>query len=269
MRILKLSLIALLVAVGLLFGLTTANRHLTGSHIPPTIQCSTDLVEISVADENTALLAGVTASDKQDGDLTDRIRIQGVSKLITNDTAKVSYIVFDSDGNAASASRTVRYTDYEKPHFEVKKALVYGENQDIQLLDRVAALDSMDGDITQSIRVSALAATADPEVQTVTLQVTNSMGDTAQQLLPLVIYSGTVVRPDVNLTDYLVYLEQGASFDPARYLSSVSTPIGPGNTADVQITGKVDTSIPDTYFVYYRYPYSVTVGLTVLTVVVE
>lgn len=269
MRILKLALIALLAVTGILFGLTTANRFMSGSHIPPTITCPSDMLEVSVSDEEAALLADVTASDKQDGNLTDRILIQGVSKLITNDTAKVSYIVFDSDGNAASASRTVRYTDYEKPHFSVKKALVYTENQDIRLIDRVAALDCVDGDITQSIRVSSLAGTSDPEVQTVSVQVTNSMGDTAQLMLPLVIYSGTVVRPDVNLTDYLVYLEQGASFDASRYLSSVSTPIGPGNTADVQITGTVDTSVPGTYFVYYRYPYSVTAGLTVLTVVVE
>ena len=269
MRILKLALIALLVVTGILYCVTTANRFLSGSHIPPTISCPADTLEVSVSDDQAVLLAGITASDKQDGDLTDRILIQGVSKLITNDTAKVSYIVFDSDGNAASASRTVRYTDYQRPHFSVHKALVYAENQEIKLLDRVSALDSVDGDITQSIRVSALAATADPEVQTVTLQVTNSMGDTAQLMLPLVIYSGTVVRPDVNLTDYVVYLEQGASFDAARYLASVSTPIGPGNTGDVQITGSVDTSVPGTYFVYYRYPYSVTVGLTVLTVVVE
>lgn len=115
MRILKLALIALLAVTGILFCLTTANRFMSGFHIPPTITCPSDMLEVSVSDEEAALLADVTASDKQDGNLTDRILIQGVSKLITNDTAKVSYIVFDSDGNAASASRTVRYTDYEKP----------------------------------------------------------------------------------------------------------------------------------------------------------
>ena len=269
MRILKIALIALLVVVSILFCVTTANRYLSGSHIPPTIQCASDTLEVSVLEDESAYLAGVTASDKQDGDLTGRILIQGISKLITNDTAKVSYIVFDRDGNAATASRMVRYTDYERPTFTVNQPLVYTENQDIRLLDRVNAKDCMDGDITQSIRVSSMAATADPEVQTVTVQVTNSMGDTAQQLLPLVVYSGTVVRPDVLLTDYLIYLEQGDSFDPSRYLVSVNTPIGPGNTGDVQITGSVDTSVPGTYFVYYRYPYSITVGLTVLTVVVE
>lgn len=269
MRILKLALIALLVVVGVLYGLTTANRYLSGSHIPPTISCDSELIEVSVSDEDTALLAGVTAADKQDGDLTSQVLVQGVSKLITNDTAKVSYIVFDSDGNAASTSRMVRYTDYEKPHFTIKSALVYTENEDIRLLDRLTAQDVVDGDITESIRVSSLAATSDPEVNTVTVQVTNSMGDTARLTLPIVVHSGTVVRPNVNLSSYLIYLEQGVSFNPSQYLSSVTTPIGPGDTGDVQITSTVDTSTPGTYFVYYRYPYSVTTGVSVLTVVVE
>lgn len=269
MRILKLALIALLVVVGAAYGLTTANRILSGSHIPPTIRCDSEVIELSVTDDEAALLQGITATDKQDGDLTASIRIQGVSKLVSNDTAKISYIVFDSDGNAASTSRMVRYTDYEKPHFTVDAPLVYMENQDIKLLDRISAQDVVDGDVTAAIRVSALSPTQDPEVQTVAVQVTNSMGDTARLTLPLVIYSGTMVRPDVILTDYLVYLDQGASFRPEDYLSAVSTPIGPGLTGDVQITGAANTEIPGTYYIYYRYPYSITTGLSVLTVVVE
>lgn len=269
MRIIKLALLALLVVVGAVFGLTTANRYLSGSHIPPTIRCDSQTIEVSVSDGKDVLLAGVSASDKQDGDLTGSILIQGISKLITNDTAKISYIVFDSDGNAATTSRMVRYTDYEKPHFTVDSPLIYAENQDIRLLDRITAMDVMDGNITSSIRVSALAPTQDPEVQTVTVQVTNSMGDTARLTLPIVINSGTIVRPEVILSSYLVYLEQGASFDAEQYLVAVSTPIGPGETGNVQISGSVDTQTPGTYYVYYRYPYSITTGMTVLAVVVE
>lgn len=269
MRIIKITLAALLVLVGAVYCLTTARKYLSGSSVPPTISCSSDTLEVSVHDEDAVLLAGVTASDKQDGDLTSQIHIQGVSKLLTNDTAKISYIVFDSHGNAASVSRTLRYTDYEKPHFTVKSALVYAENQDIALLDRIGVTDVVDGDITSAVRVSALAPTSDPEVQTVTIQATNSMGDTTQVTLPLVIYSGTMVRPDVNLTEYLVYLDQGGSFSPRSYLSSVSTPIGPGDLNAVQISGSVDTQVPGTYYVYYRYPYNLTAALSVLTVVVE
>lgn len=269
MKFIKMILIALLVLVGALYGGTTVNRHLSGVDIPPTVVCDSELIEVSVSDDDAVLLSGVTASDEQDGDLTSRIQIQGVSKLITDNTAKVTYIVFDSHGNAASCTRMIRYTDYAKPHFAVDKPLVYSENEDIKLLDRIRAVDSVDGDLTGSIRVSGLQATSDPEVQTVTVQVTNSMGDTARMDLPIVIHTGLVVRPDVNLTDYLVYVDQGDSFDAEQYLESVETPIGPGDTEDVQISGTVDTSEPGVYYVYYRYLYSVTSGLSVLTVVVR
>ena len=201
--------------------------------------------------------------------LTGKILLRGVSKLVSNDTAKVSYIVFDSDGNAATISRMVRYTDYEKPHFTLEKPLIYTENQDIMLFDRLTARDTIDGDITDSIRVSALSSTADPEIQTVSVQVTNSMGDTAQLQLPVVTYSGVVVRPEIQLSQQLVYIKAGEAFYPGSYVRGIDTPIGAGDVERLQITNTVDTSTPGTYYVYYRYPYSVTVALSILTVVVE
>lgn len=269
MRFLKLLLIVLLVVVGGLYGFTTAGEMLSDTDVPPQIKSDTELLEVSVSDGEEALLAGLTATDKQDGDLTGKIRIRGVSKLVTNDTAKVSYIVFDSDGNAATTSRMIRYTDYEKPHFRVNRALVYTQDEAIQLLDRLTVKDLVDGDITKSIRVSSLAPTSDPEIKTVAVQVTNSLGDTARITLPIVTYSGAELRPRIMLTEYLVYVSQGASFDPSRYLAIVSTTDGQGNIRDVQITDTVDTATPGTYYVYYRYPHNYTVGLCVLTVVVE
>jgi len=269
MRFLKIILIVLLVAVGALYLFTEARDLASGADVPPVIQCDSDLLEISVSQGEEALLAGVHASDQQDGDLTDKILLRGLSKLVSNDTAKVSYIVFDSDGNAATVSRMVRYTDYEKPHFTLEKALIYTENQDIRLLDRLTARDTIDGDITDAIRVSAMSATDDPEIQTVSVQVTNSMGDTAQLQLPIVTYSGVVVRPTIELSDYLVYVAEGNSFDPYRYVIGIDTPIGAGDVDRLQVTSQVDTTVPGTYYVYYRYPYSITVAVSILTVVVE
>ena len=269
MRLLKLLLIALLVVVGALYGFTEARALLSDADVPPQISGTETLLEISVADGEEALLAGLTASDRQDGDLTDKIMIRGVSRLVTNDTAKVYYIVFDSDGNAASASRMIRYVDYEKPHFKLSRALVYTQDEDITLLDRLTVQDVVDGDITDSVRVSSLAPTSDPEIKTVAVQVTNSMGDTARLTLPIVTYSGAELRPRIMLKEYLVYLNQGDAFDARSYVAIVSTTDGQGSTRDVQITDTVDTGTPGTYYVYYRYYHNYTVGLCVLTVVVE
>lgn len=269
MRIIKLLLIALLAVTGVLYGLTTLGEAFSDSDVPPQIQCPEEILEVSVSDGQETYLTGLSASDKQDGDLTDKIRIRGVSDLLTNDTAKVSYIVFDNDGNAAACSRMIRYTDYEKPHFSLEKALIYTQDEDIQLTDRLSVTDVIDGDISDSIRVSVLAATSDPEVKTVSIQVTNSMGDTARVTLPVVTYSSTDIRPEVVLKEHLVYLKQGSTFQAGQYLSSVSTPKGPGNISEVQIIDTVETGEPGTYYVYYRYMYNYTVGMNILTVVVE
>ena len=269
MRTIKMILIVVLVLVTAAFCLTNFSQSLTGANVGPTISCGSDVLDISVSDPESALLTGITAQDRQDGDLTARIQIQGVSKMLSGNTAKVTYLVFDSDGNMASLTRRVRYTDYEAPRFEVKQQLRYASNESIELLDRLQVTDAIDGDITNNIRVSSLSGTSDPEIYTVSLQVTNSMGDTSRVTLPVILESGTAVRPEVKLGAYLVYLQAGSSFSAQNYLLGVETTEGSGNTADVDISGQVDTSTPGTYMVYYRYYHNTTVGTSVLTVVVE
>lgn len=274
MRVLKLLLAATLVVVTLLYGFTTFQNTVSGRNEGPTISCPQEVLEVSVQDPESVLRSGITAQDKQDGDLTSRILIQGVSRQITDQMTKVTFLVFDSDGNSASVTRTIRYKDYTKPHFVISQPLVYYNASSIALLDRLQAVDCIDGDITNAVRVSSLETTNDPEIYTTNVQVTNSLSDTARLTLPLVIYATTARRPEILLTDSLVYLKQGTAFRPQAYLSNVVLPtVSPaGQTADlskVQITGSVNTSVPGTYLVHYRYPYEDTAALTVLTVVVE
>lgn len=271
MRAFKLLLITLLVLVTALFGFTQFQEKASGKDIGPTISCPQEILDVSVSDGEEALLAGITASDKQDGNLTDHILIQGVSRQITDKMTQITYLVFDSDGNSASATRTIRYTDYESPRFAISKSLVYNNTLSIALLDRLHAVDCIDGDITNNIRVSSLTSTSDSEIYTIDIQVTNSLSDTARLTLPLVIYSSVSSRHAViNLTDYLVYLNQGASFNAKKYLVSVIAPNEEEcDLSEIKIEGAVDTAAPGTYMVYYRYPYEGTTALAVLTVVVQ
>lgn len=269
MKLLKMILIALLALVAMLYGITELDLRISGKQEGPRIQCGSQILEISVRDGEEALLADVTATDAQDGDLTSRVQILSVSKLITGDTAKVTYLVFDSDDNMHSLTRQIHYTDYKRPVFAIDQPLVYSKNEAITLLDRLTVMDVLDGDITESVRVSTLSATSDSEVYTVSLQVTNSMGDTARITLPVILQEGTSYRPEIHLSKQLVYLEQGAAFSASGYIVGVTYPGGRSETTDVQITGEVDTQTPGTYMVYYRYPHNGTVGLSILTVVVE
>lgn len=269
MRFVKILLVFLLVIVTTLYVMTTLSNSLTGRNVPPTISSTSDTLELSVTDDESVLLEGISATDKQDGNLTGKVRIAGISKLIKENTAKVTYVVFDSDHNMAKLTRYINYTDYQSPRFTITEPLIYYQSESIALLDRIEVIDCIDGDITDSIRVSTLSSTSDAETYNVTVQVTNSMGDTAQLVLPVIQLSGVAIRPEVHLTDYLVYLPQGSSFSAKSYLSHVETPEGRGDKSDVRIAGSVDTDVPGTYTVRYTYPYESTSGSSILTVVIE
>lgn len=269
MKVLRILLILTLVAVAGLYGFSTLSLQLQGSNIGPVISCDTDTLDISVHDDRSVLLQGVTAKDRQDGDLTGRIFISGISKMV-NHTARVTYLVFDSDQNVSTLERTIRYTDYTSPRFQILSPLVYTSTDSVALLDRLKVEDALDGDITGSVRVSFMNTTDNPDIFHVDLQVTNSAGDTARVTLPI-IREASNSPGSIVLDTYLIYLDQGASFNPRAHLTRVNlndADVSPA-TQDVTITGTADTSTPGTYYITYTYLYENMPIQSVLTVVVE
>ena len=271
MRTLKILLVLVLVVVAVAFGITEIRERTSGKSDGPKISCAQETMEISVRDDESVLLTGVTAVDRQDGDLTGRILVAGVSKLITDDTARVSYLVFDSDDNVGSLSRYVRYTDYQRPRFQVSEPLVYAGTGSVQLLDRITATDSVDAPevINESIRVSSLWPTEDSNVYSVTVQVTNSLGDTARVSLPVILWESDGNRPEILLKEQLVYLDQGTAFDARSYIASVTAPNGTPTARDVEIDSQVNVTEPGNYWVYYTYSGGGSQALAILTVVVQ
>lgn len=269
MRIIRIVLVLVFLAVGGLYLFNDLVSDRSAAAEPPVISCDSEILEVSVNDGDGILLEGVTAADPQDGDLTGQILVSGVSKLIDGDTAKVTYVVFDADDNMATLTRHIRYTDYRLPRFSLDEPLIYTANEEIILLDRLHAEDAIDGDITDLIRVSYTLPTADPEVYTVDVQVTNSMGDTAFLTLPIIIRNEIITRPVVELDTCLVYLEQGSTFRARRYLSGATYDGLSVSSDNVSISGDVDTDVPGTYQVRYTCTYAGRTGDTILTVVVE
>ena len=269
MRTIKQILILALVALIAGHIATSIYKGSSDRKIGPTISVPQGVLDVSTSSTEADLLVGITAADEQDGDLTDRIIVASISKLISNNTAKVTYLVFDSDDNMAIQFRQIRYTDYRKPWFEVKEPLVYSTTEDISVLDRITAYEAAEKDIHKQIRVSTLAGTENSEIFNVTVQVTNSMGDTAWLTLPVLQLDHDPERPEIQLTEYLIYLEQGAEFDPQDYLKSVIVKGEAVTDATVQVAGTVDTGKADTYRVTYTYLNGSSVGTAILTVVVQ
>lgn len=265
-RTLKTILIICLVLVTAAFAAGQVYSRVVADTVPPVITLDSDSITVSVEDGRDALLRGVTASDAKDGDLTGQIIVSGVSKLISNNTAKVSYMVFDKAGNMASATRYVVYSDYHRPRFMLITPLVYSLGETVSITGRLQAQDAVDGDITSSIRVLSSDIISSTEgVYNLTLQVINSLGDTAQVTLPVTIRAEADVDSAVKLRRYLVYVGLGDNFEPRNYIESVSA----GSVSDVRIDSNVDTQSAGCYLVTYTVTSGGRSSSALMTVVVE
>jgi hypothetical protein len=269
MKIIQRVLIVLLALLVVAHIATSIYESVSGRQDAPTISCPSDILEVSTKDPESVLLQDVTASDKQDGDLTGQVILGGKSKLIGKDTATITYLVFDSDDNMGTCTRRIRYADYQRPQFSIKEPLIYTPDEDITLLNRLSAYDVVDGDLTEHIRVSTLTATNNSEVYLISVQVTNSIGDTAWVKLPVLVKAINPMTPEIQLTNYLIYLDVGSAFDPTDYVSSLTVNNTEVPVSEVSIDSTVDTSKSDTYQVSYTYQSNGHVGTAILTVVVQ
>ena len=269
MRALRQIILILLAVLSAAYIATLVYQGSSTRHDPPVISCPSGVLEVSAADDESVLLEGVTASDPQDGDLTDHIIIGGISKLISKDTAKVTFMVFDSDDNMGSFVRYIRYTDYHRPQFSVEKPLAFSSSKEVSLLDRLKAYDVVDGDISGRIRVSTLASTDNSEIYDITIQVTNSVGDTAWLQLPVLVQQTNPLRPVIDLSSYLIYTEVGSSFEPSAYVAGLTVSDAVEDATKVSFSSNVDTSQAGTYRVVYTYSAAGITGTAILTVVVQ
>ena len=93
MKKLRILLILTLLVVTGLYGFSTVSLRLLGSDIGPVLTCDSDTLDVSVSDGESVLLQGVTAKDKQDGDLTGNILISSISKMVGSSTATTMWAV--------------------------------------------------------------------------------------------------------------------------------------------------------------------------------
>ena len=259
-----LLVLLILVCLAVFYGYRTMDRMRTDTTAPE-IKIEEQVPEISVTDPKSALLQGVTATDKVDGNVTDSLVVESVNLLDSEGNIQVTYAAFDSAGNVAKAKRQARYTDYESPKFTMASPLLYSYGSSFDILSTVGATDVIDGDIQHRVRATSLEDHSIAILGThyVKFQVTNSLGDTVSQVFPVEVYDPTQFDASLSLTQYLVYLPVGSVFNPRSYLGSftlrgetVSLQNGLPNDYFLKTSGEVLTDQPGTYTVEYRVTYT-------------
>ena len=243
------------------------NRNLNTDY--PEITSTVELLEISVQDPPEAMFRELRAQDATDGDLTDQIMVASMSHFLEPSTVRVKYVVFDSHNNSATLSRMVRYTDYKAPVFSLDKTPVYTIGSSFDLVDHIRVEDCIDGDISDHVRViSNMVNNYSVGNYPVVLEVSNSCGDTAQITL-WVSYERKESTANVKLHQYVVYLEQGQTFEPMQWVAAVTDQ---NTTAldqeKIEIQGNLDVNKPGCYQLTYSYNDGVLSGYAPLTVVV-
>lgn len=272
MRNVQIALIVLFLVAAVGFGFTFGYREFVADNEPPVFHCDTPELSVSVKATDQELCAGLQAIDGVDGDISDRIQVKSVSSLIGVNSAQVSYVVFDKAANAATFSRNITYTDYEKPRFHLDRPLIYNVSQTVTLLDRLSVTDVTDGDLTDKMRLSMLNLqnTIAGNYQ-IRVMVTNSLGDSSILPLTVIIRNQAVNSPSIELSDYLVYTPVGSELDPLSFVTKLEDPTtNKPSYSDIITTSNVDYNVPGTYEITYSYTGSTGLNYSViLTVVVE
>lgn len=220
----------------------------------------TQTLQISVQTPKAELLQGVTAVDRHDGDVSDKLVVESMHLMDADGLIEVGYAVADKSGNVAKATRMVQYTDYESPKFSLSAPLIYEVYEDFDIMRSVFAQDVVDGDIQHRIRATALGEESimSQGVHEVHFQVSNSLGDISEIILPVEVIETGTYAADLTLTDYLIYLPQGAVFQPEEYLDefiyraeSTSLRNGLPHNFFIEVTGAVQTQTPGVYHIEY------------------
>lgn len=223
----------------------------------PVIECKNEVIEVSVKATNDDLLKFITATDEKDGDLTDKVIIESVSPFVSNNSAKITYAVCDSDNNVSKIEKDIVYTDYTPPVFRFKNQIVsYVGATKVELLNGVSAYDSLEGDISSRVIVSESEIDLTlPGIYPVTYKVTTSKGITSEICVNAYVYASRL-SASIALSDYLVYTDSSNKINPDLYVEEI--PEKYYNTSDAtynyeyEVIDDVDYTKPGIHYITYR-----------------
>ena len=185
--------------------------------------------------------------------------IESLSALLDGNRRIVTYAAFDGDSNVGKAQRQIVYTDYTSPRLSLTEPLVSvsATAGSAELVKGLTATDCIDGDITDEMVLLSSneeITVGSALMRVVKIQVTNSCGDIAEADIPVMINTSWISAASdcyVALSDYLVYIEKGESFDPLSLVREVRIDGADAEASLLSVATNLNTETAGTYAVIY------------------
>ena len=270
MRILRITIAALfVVTLGLYIYFTV--QHTRSDKTYPVITLDSDTITVPVEATDEDMLAGVHAYDGKDGDISDRVIVESISRFTERGVSIIKYAVCDNDNHVSTAKRSIVFDNYTSPHFTLSSSLLFGVSQPINLRKIIGASDKIDGDISNKVIITADEySSSTPGGYTFSAKVSNSKGDMISLSLPVYVEEMSLSAPVIELKDYLVYIKKGEEYDVKGNIESVLDSAENDLSADVVIDTNISTKESGLYEAHYRVEDSQgRIGHSILIVIVE
>ncbi|PEF97095.1 immunoglobulin-like domain-containing protein [Bacillus toyonensis] len=203
-------------------------------------------------------MAGVKATDPEDGDITSKVEYEYYTGSVNKPgTYKVYYKVKDSFGNTANTVATLIVREKitpvdEAPELKVPTATTITEGDKFNPMSGVSATDKEDGDITSKVTVDGSVDASKPGTYELTYTVSDSKGHTVTAKQTVTVKQKVEIKneaPELTVP-FTSTLRVGEKFDPMAGVSATDKEDG-NLTNKVKYKGNVDTSKPGKYIVEY------------------
>ena len=190
------------------------------------------------------VLNGITASDKEDGDLTKVIKVTGNVDLSKEGTYTLTYSVTDSAGQTTSAKRVITVVNDLPVISANDQTIEVGTSFDP--LANVTASDVQDGDLTKDIKVTGNVDTTKLGTSQLTYSVSDHDGGQTTKTINITVYA-----KDASFSGLDALTVQQGSTPDLRKGVSVSDPYS-ATPSDFTVTA-CDTKTPGQKSVTYSY----------------
>lgn len=214
-----------------------------------------DDLTLYTGDEFSKDMLNIKATDKEDGDLTDKVEISGKVDTSKAGTYKLTLTVKDSKGAKAEKKVTVTVKQkVVKPEVKNEAPVITAKDITLNVGDKfnladlqIKATDNEDGDLTDKVAVKGTVNTTKAGVYTITITVKDSKGALATKKVTVTVKEKEVVNEKPTISADNVTITEGDSFDKSM-LNIKAKDKEDGDLADkVEISGEVNAMKAGTY----------------------